>query len=293
MKLYHLTSLYHLPAIMSTGYLKVVESNISLVPHEEHVGPDVVWLTTNRRPRQGWATMRPGTEYVDKCRIVFEVDVADDAVHPWYDWAREHGARLHDMTALAASGDERHNRLRLGVRAEADQASLELARAEWFVVERAVPWLEWVSVTDRLAGTVLWRNTTEQQKSGKLTVSKLWLSQRWQRAAGGQVMLQVQPEGDPTERPWVPTTIISEENPGVAIQIGGEGPPDIVIDGRESHTVINNDTGESMQVSATDKEMFEAMTPAERRQYFGRVAPSINIMHDLFGLDDDKLDNAP
>lgn len=267
MKLYHLTSIYHLPVIMSSGYLKVVESNVSLIPHEEHKGPDVVWLTTSQRPGQGWAAMRDHLAFVDKTRIIFEVDVADDVVRPWYDWALEHGGTEHFMRALAASGDERIGRRQGALYTAEGDAALERARQEWYVVERAVPWLEWVSVADRLAGTTLWRQTLEQQTSGKLAVSKLWLAT--DARPGGQVMLKVEPDGvRRPNQPWVPTTIVSEENPGAAIQIGGEGPPDLVIDGREA--------------TADD---VSKMSPQERRAYFNRVAPSVNVMRDLLGMD--------
>lgn len=267
MKLYHLTSIYHLPVIMSSGYLKVVESNVSLIPHEEHKGPDVVWLTTSPRPGQGWAEMREHLAFVDKTRVIFEVDIADDIVHPWYDWARAHGSDEHSMRALAASGDERVPKRRGNLYEPSGDAALERARAEWYVVERAVPWLEWERVTDRLAGTTIWRQTLEQQTSGKLAVSKLWLAQGAE--PGGQVMLKVEPDGvSRPNQPWVPTTIVSEENPGAMVQIGGEGPPDVVIDGREA--------------TADD---VSKMSPQERRAYFNRVAPSVNVMRDLLGMD--------
>jgi hypothetical protein len=171
------------------------------------------------------------------------------------------------MRALAASGDERVPKRRGNLYEPSGDAALERARTEWYVVERAVPWLEWERVTDRLAGTIIWRQTLEQQTSGKLAVSKLWLAQG--AAPGGQVMLKVEPNGvSRPNQPWVPTTIVSEENPGAMVQIGGEGPPDVVIDGREA--------------TADD---VSKMSPQERRAYFNRVAPSVNVMRDLLGMD--------
>lgn len=250
MKLYHLTSIYHLPVIMASGYLKVTESNVSLIPHEEHKGPDVVWLTTSQRPGQGWASMRDHLAFVDKTRVIFEVDVPDDVVRPWYDWCIEHGGTDHFMRALAASGDERIGLRQGHLYDDLGDAALALARQEWYVVERTVPWLEWESVTDRLAGTSIWRQTEEQQRTGTLAVSSLWLAKGTK--PGGQVMLKVTPDGVPhRDQPWVPTTIVSEES-GKAIQVD-EDP--------------------------------STMTPEQRRAYFDRVAPSVNVMRDLMGLD--------
>jgi hypothetical protein len=174
MSLYHLTSIYHLPIIMQAGFLKITESNISLIPHEEHVGPDVVWLTTSPRSGQGWARMRPEFAYVDKTRILFELELPDADVHNWHDWALAHGSTLHFMKALASSGDERHPLgYRVGDDGEADLAALERARAEWFVIEREVPWVEWTRITDQLAGTVLWQRDEAQLRAGELAVPPL------------------------------------------------------------------------------------------------------------------------
>lgn len=252
MKLYHLTSLYHLPAIMAAGYLKTTESNVSLDPRQPHAGPDVVWLTTSPRTGQGWARMRDEWAFVDKTRILFEVaiDAEENAVQPWYDWARAQGSTDLWMTALAASGDEQHSlAARVGTKPEADAAALERARQEWYVVERTVPWLEWVSITDTLAGTTIWRQTLEQQKAGAMTVSKLWTGMRHQ----GDATLMISND----KRGFVPTTIISEET-------------------GEAFTVDPKD------VSAED---VSRMSPAQRRAYFNRVAPSINVMRDLTGMD--------
>jgi hypothetical protein len=223
-RLYHLTSIYHLPIILSAGYLKLVESNISLIAHETHKGPDVVWLTTSTRPGQGWAAMPTEVGFVDKTRIIFDVKVPDDKVFRWYDWALEHGSILRDMEALAASGDERHNRPSIGRDLEADRASLERARAEWFVVEREIPWLEWQTVTDRLAGTVIWANTDQQVMQATLALPRLWTVPG---TVHNRVMTQREGEAD-----YIPTHVVTEAE-FAAVQIGGGGPPDITLDVRD------------------------------------------------------------
>jgi len=282
-KLYHLTSIYHLPIIMASGFLKLTESNISLVPHEEHKGPDVVWLTTSNRPGQGWASMSRGLGWVDKCRIQFDLELPEEIVHPWYDWALAHGGTDHFMRALATSGDERVGLRQGHLYDEMGDAALELAKRDWFVAERAIPWLEWQSVTDRLAGTVIWQQSVEQQKAGTLRMSRLWLASG-AIPTDARVMVSVEPDGKP-KGPWVPTTITSEENPGVAIHIGGEGPPDLVIDGRELSDMAHPGEvppGERL-LGGQDP---NKMTDAQRRAYFDRVAPSVNVMRDILGLDD-------
>ena len=95
MKLYHYTSTRHLPYILKAGYLDVTESNIGSGvpehdPYGEHVGPDVVWLTTSENPghKQGLTTSAD-TGWPDKTEIRFTVDVPD-ALH-WPKWSRSQG----------------------------------------------------------------------------------------------------------------------------------------------------------------------------------------------------------
>ena len=155
-RIFHLTSIYHLPMILLDGQLKVVESNISLDPRRTHAGPDVVWLTTSPRHGQGWASMSPQYSYVDKCRIVIEVDLSD--AEPWWPWAERHGSEFIHMRALATSGDENVPRhVRDEVTPEVFRAAaIQRARRQWYVVERPVPWPQWVSITDQVAGTIIW-----------------------------------------------------------------------------------------------------------------------------------------
>jgi hypothetical protein len=331
-RLYHLTSIYHTPSILSSGYLKRVESNIVLAPgrQNEHRGPDVVWLTTDPRPGQGWGHNRPPFEYVDKCRVIFDVDVPDHEVHHWWEWADEHGMSEPHKLALAVSGDERNN-VRLDRRDDPGVAQMDATRAmAWYVVEREVAWLEWVSVRDRYSGECIWRQTDEQLRSGTLVIPRLY---HVPRLAGEGPKVMTRLNDDPQ---WMPTTILAEDT-GAYVQIGGDGPPDLVLDARglddegmprnlgrarsvaevrdllakddathtipltaevaaalESYRQPGDDddamvrrallTAEGKRLLTRindDKPDWDRMTDADRRAYFDKHAPSINVMRDL------------
>jgi hypothetical protein len=165
-RLFHLTSIYHLPTILESGFLKVVESNVSLVPSEEHVGPDVVWLTTSRRVGQHWAEMQPQFQHVDKCRVVIEVEVPEAETHRWWEWAADHGSSDRHRWALAvARGDVKEG-------PEAEALALQRAATEWFVVERPIPWQEWLAVTDQLSGQLIWERDQAQLDAGRLQITR-------------------------------------------------------------------------------------------------------------------------
>jgi hypothetical protein len=120
MILSHFTSAYHLHAIATDGYLKVTESNISLL--REHAGPDVVWLTDNTEPTsQCWAR----GSVVDKTGVRFIVNVPDEDVYPWRTWAFDQGIDQFTFDALAQTGGDSDR---------------------WFVVTRPIPVTEWVDV---------------------------------------------------------------------------------------------------------------------------------------------------
>jgi hypothetical protein len=103
--------------------------------------------------------------------------------------------------------------------------------------------------------------------------SPLWLpKERW----GQQVMVKSEDsEG------WHPTQIVPDE-PGAALQIGGPGVPDLIIDGRTAFSVNN--------VNAQDE--WEALSDEQKRAYFQRVAPSVNVMHDLLANPDEDLEHG-
>lgn len=217
--LHHLTSIYHLPLILGAAYLKVTESNVSL--DREHVAPDVVWLTTSRRAGQGWAEMSERAAWVDKTRIQFELRLPLADVHPWYTWAKDHGSDEHHMRALAASGDERMNKIQGRLYDAVGDAALARAANEWFVIERQVPWMEWVRITDHLAGTVIWSNSEQQATEGALRLPRLWMPTR-------PLMSRLAVKDGGGAGDWVPTTILSEEDPSFRVEVGG-GEPDSLI----------------------------------------------------------------
>ncbi len=79
MKLYHFTSILHLPHIKQSGFINVTESNIH--PILEHFGPDVVWLTDLPTSERGLGLKGSS---VNKQQIRFTVEV--DA-QSWRDFA--------------------------------------------------------------------------------------------------------------------------------------------------------------------------------------------------------------
>ncbi len=130
MILYHFTSSIHLPKIMSDGFLKVTESNIS--ERREHAGPDVVWLTSNPDPAgarwqgAGVQNWHPGVILAPKDEIRFTVDVPKRDVHKWLVWSRARGIDPGWAAHLASVGGSRR----------------------WHVIERPVVRDEWVTVND-------------------------------------------------------------------------------------------------------------------------------------------------
>lgn len=126
--LYHFTSAEHLQEILQSGYLKTVESNVSL--KKEHSGPDVVWLTTSPSADAGHGLQ--GSAH-DKTRIRFTVDVDKRNVHKWREWAKARGSSQETMAILARSGGS----------------------ASWRVVAAPIPVGNWVEVRDMVTGEVL------------------------------------------------------------------------------------------------------------------------------------------
>jgi hypothetical protein len=124
--LYHYTSAsWHWPQILAAGYLKTVDSNVSM--REEHAAPDVVWFTDQpdlQTSHPGWADGTP----VDKTEVRITVEL-DDAV-PWVEFARSYGA---DPTWIAAL----------------DAASAGDHKGHWWVVPRRVWAGEWAEVRIR------------------------------------------------------------------------------------------------------------------------------------------------
>lgn len=129
MRLYHYTSVEHLPLIFADGFIKTVESNVS--PTVAHAGPDVVWLTTNPDPADG--SMGLDGASVDKYVIRITVDVDRRSVHRWHDWAKRHNVASDWMKALAAVG----------------------GAGSWRVVERPIPSSRWLHIGNRRTGETI------------------------------------------------------------------------------------------------------------------------------------------
>lgn len=120
MILYHYTSTMHLPRIEADGYLKVTESNISM--RRTHAGPDVVWLTSDRKPNAEAHGLSGSA--VDKTAVRITVEIPDSEATPWLTWSRKHGITKAWATILES-----------GRRAEA-----------WYVVERRIERGQWKAV---------------------------------------------------------------------------------------------------------------------------------------------------
>lgn len=103
MKLYHFTSLYHLPLIKAAGFLKLVESNVGcpdarFPPCGEHFAPDVVWLTESIDPSGHGLD---GAS-VNKREVRIEIDI-DDAIR-WRDFVNQYRINPIWRRAMDRSG---------------------------------------------------------------------------------------------------------------------------------------------------------------------------------------------
>lgn len=135
MRLYHFTSKIHLRAIMGCAYLDTTESNIGSMnprhkPKGEHAAPDVLWCTDQDGTEKslvtyslGLALNHPRTVDRDfKMDVRITLDVPDEDVVTWADWAERHG--IHpDWRAFLEQTPRRPH--------------------WWFVVPRRVPISEW------------------------------------------------------------------------------------------------------------------------------------------------------
>jgi hypothetical protein len=128
MRLYHFTSAYHLPKILTAGYLKVVESNLSRT--REHAGPDVVWLTSNADAAGNNWWQVSGRRSVDKAEIRFTVDVPKRDAAKWREWAARRGIDprwAHTLMEAGGSG-------------------------AWYVTERPIQASEWAEILNTRTG---------------------------------------------------------------------------------------------------------------------------------------------
>lgn len=102
MMLYHFTCWLNYQRIKHDGRILKTESNIGsgradTPPFGEHVGPDVVWLTTRETPDRNGLEHPPGLLIPqrgivwDKARIRLTVDVPANEVVRWSVWSQRHG----------------------------------------------------------------------------------------------------------------------------------------------------------------------------------------------------------
>ena len=139
MLLYHFTCPFHLPSITESKVITRTESNFAIgAPHEthlQHVGPDVVWLTSQPSVKgEGWNALsftadgkrsRVPPEPYKKDRIRFTVNIKH--AQRWEPWAKRKGADRRSMMALAVSGGDSNS---------------------WFVSEVDIPIEDWVRIDD-------------------------------------------------------------------------------------------------------------------------------------------------
>jgi hypothetical protein len=114
-KYFHYTTVDHIPEIKNDGFLKLVESNVSL--SEPNKGPDVVWLLSEPLesvPKMLLSRlMRNGkwTGYVkSKAEVELEITLEKSEVTRADKFLKKHGASEEEMEALEASGGFRLNK---------------------------------------------------------------------------------------------------------------------------------------------------------------------------------------
>ncbi|MCU1698257.1 MAG: hypothetical protein JWR34_4320 [Mycobacterium sp.] len=148
--LYHYTSIERWRLIADAGRLKTTESNLSL--GRQHVGPDVVWLTTDPDCQHGHG-LQITLDGTDKTRVRIAVELRNRDVHKWGEWAHRHGMDPKWRRNMIEAADG--------------------GAGTWRVVEKPVPAAQWVEVVDREQGTVLWRRDDERDYQDDLNTAAL------------------------------------------------------------------------------------------------------------------------
>ena len=144
MRLFHYTSLFHLPQILEDGYLKVTESNASMT--RTHAAPDVVWLTTN--PSPGNEESLDGCSFSKK-QVRFEVDVPASR---YRQWAKNNNVSPKLVQRLNYTGGGQAN--------------------NWYVIERPVTKEEWSRIDIFVAEIQQWVNFYNKYESEELQALK-------------------------------------------------------------------------------------------------------------------------
>lgn len=152
MLLNHFTSEMHLGLILRCGLLVTTESNIgSPVPEwpptGEHVGPDVVWFTLQDEPSDVGLDSARAT--IPKGGVRMVCDVPDADCRHWPEWARGYGIHPDWYRHVGRAAGQESN------------------PDTWWVVERAVPWTEWVRIESSSPVTVGSRNAPCYCGSGR------------------------------------------------------------------------------------------------------------------------------
>lgn len=115
-----------------------LDEDVQPPKYGEHVGPDVVWLTSDPTPKQAWQSLN---EHLDvraqKSQILFVVEVPDEDMHKWSEWAFEQGISQFWYDAL-----------------DDDDGSAD----NWYVVPREIPKAEWVAIYMAQTGEAIWLN---------------------------------------------------------------------------------------------------------------------------------------
>jgi hypothetical protein len=108
-KYLHYTTRDHLIDIQSDGFLKLVESNVSL--ETPHAGPDVVWLFSDPLksvPKMLLAPLMRGAAWtgymVSKAHVELEITLEKSEVTRADKFLKKHGANAEDIKRLEAAG---------------------------------------------------------------------------------------------------------------------------------------------------------------------------------------------
>ncbi len=151
MLLYHHTCQLHLRSIMKDQSITRTESNVVLgTPDEtnlQHVGPDVVWLTSQPSVKtEKWNQFvfsADGNHYQEppthwqkgRIRVVVNVNYA----RRWRQWAKEQGSTPETIKVLHDTGGDSYC---------------------WWVSERDIPIKHWVRIDDTDTMKCLYHSTT-------------------------------------------------------------------------------------------------------------------------------------
>jgi len=131
MLLYHFTPVVHIQKIISLGLLYLVESDLGLM--KRFAAPSCVWLTTDPDP-----TGKHGLNlcHAEKEAIRITVEIPDDDVVIWSDWATENGMKSNWRRSMYESGGGRK------------------ATDTWRMVFRPVVAAEWTKIENLQTGEV-------------------------------------------------------------------------------------------------------------------------------------------